>query len=75
MKTELDNLLCDLWNTEKYDDVDVMLSLIVGLGLEKSFNKAKESISDNKNIDKNILQEIQEAINDTGDHITNPYYE
>lgn len=69
MKTELDDLLCDLWNTEKYDDVDVMLSLIVSLGLEKSFNKAKESISDNKN----ILQEIQEAINDTGDHITNPY--
>lgn len=75
LKTELDNLLCDLWNTEKYDDVDVMLSLIVSLGLEQSFNKAKESISDNKNIDKNILQEIQEAINDTGDHITNPYYD
>ncbi|MBC1461253.1 hypothetical protein HB791_10720 [Listeria welshimeri] len=75
LKTELDNLLCSLWNTENYNDVDVMLSLIVSLGLEKSFNKAKESISNNKNIDKNILQEIQEAIEDTGEHIANPYYD
>ncbi|MCD2253808.1 hypothetical protein [Listeria marthii] len=73
--TELDNLLCSLWNTENYNDVDVMLSLIVSLGLEKSFNKAKESISENKDIDKKILQEIQEAIDDTGEHIANPYYD
>ncbi|MCD2223140.1 hypothetical protein LAX75_00430 [Listeria cossartiae] len=72
--TELDNLLCSLWNTENYNDVDVMLSLIVSLGLEKSFNKAKESIAENKDIDKKILQEIQEAIDDTGEHIANPYY-
>ncbi|MBC1987436.1 hypothetical protein HCB44_08015 [Listeria sp. FSL L7-0229] len=73
--TELDNLLCSLWNTENYNDVDVMLSLIVSLGLEKSFNKAKESIAENKDIDKKILQEIQEAIDDTGEHIANPYYD
>ncbi|EJE1078930.1 hypothetical protein M4H08_002800 [Listeria monocytogenes] len=75
LKIELDNLICGLWNTENYNDVDVMLSLIVSLGLERSFNKVKESISDNKNIDKNIIQEIQETIEDTGEHIANPYYD
>lgn len=75
LKTELDDLICSLWNTENYDDVDIMLSIIVSLGLEKSFNKAKESISNNKNIDPKILQEIEEAIEDTGDNIANPYYD
>lgn len=75
LKSELDNMICSLWNTENYNDVDVMLSLIVSLGLEKSFEKVKESISDNKNIDKKILQEIQETIDDTGEHIANPYYD
>ncbi len=75
MKTELDDLLCSLWNTKNYNDVDVMLSLIVSLGLEKSFNKAKESIVESKNIEPKILKEIQETIDDTGDNIANPYYD
>lgn len=75
IKTELDDLLYSLWNTKNYNDVDVMLSLMVSLGLEKSFNKAKESIVEDENIEPKILKEIQEAIDDTGDNIANPYYD
>ncbi|WP_255255257.1 hypothetical protein [Bacillus pseudomycoides] len=75
LHAELDELISSLWNTEFYNDVDIILSLIVNLGLEKSFEEVKSSISVNKSISPAILAEIKETIEDVGDHIANPYYD
>ncbi|EEO6567606.1 hypothetical protein G6H54_002053 [Listeria monocytogenes] len=70
----LDELISSMWNINNYNDVDIMLSLIVNFGLEKSFNKAKVSIDNNSDIELEILEEIQETIAEVGNHISNPYY-
>ncbi|EEM01997.1 hypothetical protein [Bacillus pseudomycoides] len=75
LHAELDELISSLWNTENYNDVDIILSLIVNLGLEKSFEKVKSSISVSKSITPEILAEIKETIEDVGDHFANPYYD
>ncbi|EDN9716436.1 hypothetical protein GJB75_14225, partial [Listeria monocytogenes] len=66
----LDELIASMWNINNYNDVDIMLSLIVNFGLEKSFNKAKVSIENNSDIELEILEEIQEAIAEVGNHIS-----
>lgn len=62
-----------LWNTEKYDEVDIILSIVINLGLQGTYEKVKESLKNNKNIDKKILLEIQETVEDNGEDISNPY--
>ncbi|WP_342544009.1 hypothetical protein [Lysinibacillus sp. FSL W7-1291] len=74
IRANVDGVLCDLWNTESYDDVDIILSIVVNLGLKKCFQKIKDSISQRQDIDKAILQEIQETINEVGENILNPYH-
>ncbi|EJS5945085.1 hypothetical protein NWV21_002986, partial [Listeria monocytogenes] len=64
----LDELIASMWNINNYNDVDIMLSLIVNFGLEKSFNKAKVSIDNNSDIELEILEEIQETIAEVGNH-------
>lgn len=66
--------LSRLWNTDSYDEVDIILSIVVNLGLEICFNKIKESLEQCKDIDKSILNEIQETIDEVGENISNPYY-
>ncbi|MGC6769755.1 hypothetical protein ACYSNR_15585 [Enterococcus sp. LJL128] len=75
LKSELDNLVCSLWNTESYVDVDILLVIILSLGLVKSFNQVKESIADRTDIDGQILLEIQEAISEAEENIANPYHD
>lgn len=70
---EIDNVLCDIWNTDYYEDVDMILSIVVNLGLEKCFNKAKESIMQGAGISQEIRDEIQDTIEEVGDNIFNPY--
>ncbi|MBF2375237.1 hypothetical protein IA854_13905 [Listeria seeligeri] len=70
----LDEVITKIWNTNNYNDVDMMLSLIVNFGLEKSFNEAKQSIENKSNIESDILNEIQETVSEVGDHISNPYH-
>ncbi|ECB9786943.1 hypothetical protein FLW04_05350 [Listeria monocytogenes] len=70
----LDELIASMWNINNYNDVDIMLSLIVNFGLEKSFNEAKVSIENNSDIELEILEEIQETIAEVGNRISNPYY-
>ncbi|OMF06305.1 hypothetical protein MHI48_20370 [Paenibacillus sp. FSL H7-0942] len=74
-RNEIDVLMRKLWNTNSYEDVDIILSIVVNLGLKNCFIKIKESISKEDNIDLIILNEIKETIMEVGDHISNPYYD
>lgn len=69
----LDCNLKKIWNTENYDEVDIILSVVINLGLQGTYEKVKESLKNNKNIDKKILLEIQETVEDNGEDISNPY--
>ncbi|MCD2246775.1 hypothetical protein QJV03_02745 [Listeria swaminathanii] len=73
VREQLDNELCSLWNTENYDDVDIITLLLISLGLKNTYNKMKKSIEDTSEISPEILEEIQDAIETVGDNIDNPY--
>lgn len=75
LKSELDDELSKLWNTQSYHDVDIILSLVVNLGLETTFEKAKESLVRDEAMDAQLLEEIRETIAEVGDHISDPYFE
>ncbi len=74
IRKRVDEVLCKLWNIDSYEDVDIILSIVVNLGLENCFDIIKQSVSKNNEIDKVILDEILETIYEVGDHISNPYY-
>jgi len=74
IRNNIDLALCKLWNTKSFDDVNVILSLVVNLGLEKCFEMAKESLNLDKNMDKRIIKEIEETIEEVGENIRNPFY-
>ncbi|EAG2948389.1 hypothetical protein B5H37_12560, partial [Listeria monocytogenes] len=50
LRGQLDNELYNLWNTENYDDVDIITSLLINLGLKNTYNKMKKSIEDTSEI-------------------------
>ncbi|EGP7127965.1 hypothetical protein I0K99_001940, partial [Listeria monocytogenes] len=66
LRGQLDNELYNLWNTENYDDVDIITSLLINLGLKNTYNKMKKSIEDTSEISPEILEEIQDAIEEVG---------
>ena len=74
IRNDIDRTLFRLWNTDSYDEVDIILSIVVNLGLEICFNKITESLEQYKDIEKSILDEIQETIDGVGENISNPYY-
>ncbi|EAF6317221.1 hypothetical protein AS074_01935 [Listeria monocytogenes] len=73
LRGQLDNELYNLWDTENYDDVDIITSLLINLGLKNTYNKMKKSIEDTSEISPEILEEIQDAIEEVGDNIDDPY--
>ncbi|HAB0160594.1 TPA_asm: hypothetical protein GIO71_03985 [Listeria monocytogenes] len=73
LRGQLDNELYNLWNTENYDEVDIITSLLINLGLKNTYNKMKKSIEDTSEISPEILEEIQDAIEEVGDNIDDPY--
>ncbi|HAC1663387.1 TPA_asm: hypothetical protein GI873_05780 [Listeria monocytogenes] len=73
LRGQLDNELYNLWNSENYDDVDIITSLLINLGLKNTYNKMKKSIEDTSEISPEILEEIQDAIEEVGDNIDDPY--
>ncbi|RJZ63660.1 hypothetical protein [Listeria monocytogenes] len=73
LRGQLDNELYNLWNTENYNDVDIITSLLINLGLKNTYNKMKKSIEDTSEISPEILEEIQDAIEEVGDNIDDPY--
>ncbi|MDC41376.1 hypothetical protein D0A02_03760 [Listeria monocytogenes] len=73
LRGQLDNELYNLWNTENYGDVDIITSLLINLGLKNTYNKMKKSIEDTSEISPEILEEIQDAIEEVGDNIDDPY--
>jgi hypothetical protein len=75
IRNGLDIVLCDLWDTDSYEGVDIILSIVVNLGLKNCYEKIKNSVNQNKKIDKLILEEILEAIEDVGENILNPYHD
>ncbi|UMR34568.1 hypothetical protein MJ749_18040 [Paenibacillus polymyxa] len=74
VRNSIDKMLCRLWNTDSYDDVDIILSIVVNLGLKNCFQKIKDSINQDKDIDELILKEIIETIDEVGENISNPYH-
>lgn len=75
LRERMDKELCKLWNTDSYEDVDIILYIVVNLGLEKCFTLAKNSLINNKNLSPSIKSEIEDTINEVGNHILNPYHE
>lgn len=41
VRNSIDKVLHRLWNTDSYDDVDIILSIVVNLGLKNCFQKLK----------------------------------
>lgn len=74
-RKNIDESLCGLWNTDFYEDVDIILSIVVNLGLKNCYLKIKDSINQNKKIDELILNEILETIDEVGENISNPYHD
>ncbi|MBE3650366.1 hypothetical protein [Paenibacillus polymyxa] len=74
VRNSIDKVLHRLWNTDSYDDVDIILSIAVNLGLKNCFQKIKDSINQDKDIDELILKEIIETIDEVGGNISNPYH-
>lgn len=74
IRNKLDLTILKIWNTDSYEEVDIILSIVVNLGLVKSFRKIRDSINMNKQINQIILAEIIETIEEVGDTISNPYY-
>ena len=73
IQNELDDLISCLWNVVNYNEVDIMLSLIINLSLEKSFSQVKLSVANNPDISTDILKEIQGAIEEINSNIPNAY--
>lgn len=71
---KLDQIFSSIWNTDSYDEVDMILSIVVNLGLEQCYNTIKESIKYSDGILPKIMEEITETIEETGDNIGNPYH-
>jgi hypothetical protein len=74
-RNKIDNVVKALWNLDSYDDVDIILFIVVNLGLSQSFIKIKQSLHTKKDIDPMIQKEIEETILEVGDHISNPYHD
>lgn len=74
IRKQLDNMLSELWNTESYEEVDMMLTIVVNLGLESCFSRMKQSVLQGEKMDETTRREIVESINEVGDHISDPYY-
>lgn len=74
-RKQVDEVLCSLWNTDSYEDVDIILSIVVNLGLENCFAEIKQSVTQNEKIDEMILNEILETIDEVGENVSNPYHD
>lgn len=73
LRIEIDSCILSIWNTDSYDDVDAILSIVINLGLEKTYEIIKESLNCTKNMRENIFEEIKECVEENGDDISNPY--
>lgn len=74
LRDNIDQVLRKLWNTDSYDEVDIMLSLIVNLGLEECFAQVQNSLHQDNKLDPAIRSEIEETIAEVGEHIANPLH-
>lgn len=75
IRNKIDIILCNLWHTDNFEDVEIMTYLIVNLSLEKCFEIAKESLIQNPDMDKKIRKEIEETIEEVGENILNPFHD
>ena len=75
LKSEIDRMISQLWNTQSYDDVDILLWIIINLALEHSYLLAKKALVHPEGIDPKIIQEIREAMDETGGEVEGLYYD
>ena len=73
LRNELDKCIVSLWNTDSYDDVDSILSIVAKLGLEKTYVVIKESLNNVERMSEDIYYEIKDCVEENGDNISNPY--
>ena len=73
IRDKIDGYIMNLWNTDSYDEVDSILSIVVNLGLVKTYQKIIDSIKNRENMSIEIYQEIQDCIAENGNDISNPY--
>lgn len=75
IRDDIDTILCKVWNTKSFNQVETITCLIVILGLENCFEKAKKSLIVDTNMDKKIRREIEETIAEVGENVKNPFYD
>lgn len=69
----LDKRLAELWNTNDYDDVDCITYIVANIGLVDTYGRIVCSLENSEYMDKEILQEIQEFVDESDGDISNPY--
>lgn len=69
----LDKRLAVLWNTSDYNDVDCITYIVANIGLVNTYEKIVYSLENSEHMDKEILQEIQEFVDESEGDISNPY--
>ena len=65
--------IAELWNTSDYDDVDCITYIVANIGLVNTYERIVHSLENSEYMDKEILQEIQELIDESDGDISNPY--
>lgn len=73
LRDELDRIILALWNTEIYEEVDSILSIVVNLGLKDTYELVKKSYNSNIEFNQEVLKEIKECVEENGEDISNPY--
>ncbi|MEE1303899.1 MAG: hypothetical protein U0K68_01945 [Agathobacter sp.] len=73
LRNEVDRCIVSIWNTDSYNDVDAILSIVVNLGLVKTYDLVKESLNGQEDIREDIYEEIKECVDENGDDVSNPY--
>jgi len=73
LKDEINNWIIENFNFNSLEITESLIGVIGNLGLEKSYEYIKESISKDININKDVKHKILEAINEFGESVSNPY--
>lgn len=72
LKKKIESWIDKVWDVNSTSLIDNITSIIVNLGLENSFNKAKESLDEN--ISEEVREILQQTIEEVKNSITDPYF-
>lgn len=71
IKDRIERWIEKIWNTKSIVLIDSLTSVIVNLGLEKSFENVKRSL--NENVSKEVKEILEQTIKEIGGSICDPY--